>query len=84
MTQIKVNTITDAAGTGAPDVTDGVTIAGTALSEVNLFQYYAQSVEPYSEDGATETPNDGAIWWDTTFSKIWIYVDGSFKEVVYS
>ena len=36
MTQIKVDTVQNAAGTGNPDFADGLTYAGAATSTVNL------------------------------------------------
>ena len=74
MTQIKVDTIADAAGTGAADFADGITIAGGALSALNTAEYYSSASEPTS-------PKDGAIWWDTTNEKVMVYIAGEFKEV---
>lgn len=74
MTQIKVDTIADAAGTGAADFADGITIAGGALSAVNTAEYYTSASEPTS-------PKDGAIWWDTTNEKVMVYIADEFKEV---
>lgn len=77
MTTIKVNTITNAAGTGAPNIPDGVTIAGTSLASVNSMDYYSQASEP-------ATPKDGAIWWDTGNSSFNLYLDGAWTEVEYT
>ena len=74
MTQIKVDTIADAAGTGAADFADGITIAGGALSALNTAEYYTSASEPTS-------PKNGAIWWDTTNEKVMVYIAGEFKEV---
>ena len=74
MTQIKVDTIADAAGTGAADFADGITIAGVALSALNTAEYYTSASEPTS-------PKDGAIWWDTTNEKVMVYIAYEFKEV---
>ncbi len=74
MTQIKVDTIADAAGTGAADFADGITIAGGALSALNTAEYYSSASEPTS-------PKNGAIWWDTTNEKVMVYIAGEFKEV---
>lgn len=73
MTQLKVDTITDAAGTAAPDLEDGLTIDGAALSTVNTAEYYSSGTEPSS-------PKDGAIWWDTANDKVMIYVNDEWKE----
>ncbi len=74
MTQIKVDTIADAAGTGAADFADGITIAGGALSALNTAEYYSSGTEPTS-------PKNGAIWWDTTNEKVMVYIADEFKEV---
>jgi len=74
MTQIKVDNIADAAGTGAPDFSDGLTVAGSALSTLNTAEYYSSATEPAS-------PKNGAIWWDTANEKVMVYIAGEFKEV---
>jgi len=74
MTQLKVDTITDAAGTAAPDLEDGLTVNGAALSTVNTAEYYSSGTEPSS-------PKDGAIWWDTGNDKVMIYVNDAWYEV---
>ena len=74
MTQIKVDTITDAAGTGKPDLSDGVTVNSAALSSINVAQYTSSASEPSS-------PKNGALWWDSSNSKPMIYVAGEWKEV---
>lgn len=74
MTQIKVDTVTDAAGTAAPDFADGVTYEGAALSTLNTFEYYSTGTEP-------ESANDGAIWWDTGNNKIFMFIADEWKEI---
>ena len=74
MTQIKVDDIADAAGTGAPDFADGLTVAGSAISTLNTFEYYSTGTEP-------STPNDGAIWWDTGNDKVFMFIADEWKEV---
>jgi hypothetical protein len=75
MTDIKVDTVLDAAGTGKPNFSTGVTINGAALSTLNLGQYAASSSEPSS-------PENGSIWWDTANEKIFIYIAGEWKETI--
>lgn len=77
MTTIKVDTITNAAGTGAPNIPDGVTIAGTALASANTMDYTASASEPTS-------PKNGAIWWDTGNDKFFQYMNGAWIEVSYT
>jgi hypothetical protein len=75
MTEIKVDTVVDAAGTGKPNFSTGVTVNGAALSTLNLGQYTASSSEPSS-------PKNGSIWWDTANEKIFIYIAGEWKETI--
>jgi hypothetical protein len=75
MSEIKVDTIVDAAGTGKPNFSNGVTMNGAALSTLNLGEYNASSSEPSS-------PQNGSIWWDTTNSLIKVYIAGEWKETV--
>jgi sugar lactone lactonase YvrE len=74
MTQIKVDTIVDAAGTAAADFTSGLTVAGAALSTLNTAEYYETGTEPTS-------PKNGAIWKDTANDKVMVYIAGEFKEI---
>lgn len=74
MTTLRVNEITDAAGTSAPDFKDGITYKGSALSSLNGYEYTSSATEPTS-------PNDGALWWDTTNSKPKIYINGEWKTL---
>ena len=75
MSEIKVDTIVDAAGTGKPNFSNGVTMNGAALSTLNLGEYNASSSEPSS-------PQNGSVWWDTTNEKIFIYIAGEWKETI--
>lgn len=77
MTTIKVDTITNAAGTGAPNIPDGVTIAGTALASVAQMEYTSSATEPTS-------PSDGALWWDSANELFKMYVNGAWYEVTYT
>jgi hypothetical protein len=74
MTQFKVDNIADAAGTGAPDFADGLTVAGSAISTLNTAEYYETGTEPLS-------PKNGAIWKDTANDQLMIYVAGEFNEI---
>lgn len=77
MTTIKVNTVTDAAGTGSPNIPDGVTIAGTALASVPQMEYTSSASEPSS-------PSDGALWWDSANKLFKMYVNDEWYEVDYT
>lgn len=74
MTQIKVDSVVNAAGSGKPDFSDGITVAGGAISSLNLCQYTSSGTEPSS-------PKNGAIWWDTVNGKYKVYLNGEFKEI---
>jgi hypothetical protein len=69
MTTLKVNSISDAAGTGKPDFSQGLTVAGSATIETT--EYYSSSSEP-------SNPGNGAIWYDTTNSEAKVYTNGAW------
>jgi len=71
---LKVDTITDVAGTGAPNATDGITVGGTALSSVNQMEYTSSATEP-------NNPANGAVWWNTGDEKIYYYVNDGWYEI---
>ena len=75
MTELKVDTVVDLAGTGKPNFTTGITINTAALSTLNTGEYNASGTEPSS-------PKNGSIWWDTTNEKIFIYINGEWKETI--
>ncbi len=77
MTTIKVNDITNIAGTGAPNFSDGIKYNGSALSALNTYEYTSSATEP-------SNPNNGALWWDSANSKAKIYVNNSWKTVTLS
>lgn len=70
MTEVRVDNITDAAGTGKPDFEDGITYEGAALSALNTHEY--STSEPAS-------PKNGSIWYDSGTIKI--YVNGDWYTV---
>ena len=74
MTTIKVNDITNVAGTGAPNFSDGIKYDGAALSTLNTYEYTSSATEP-------SNPSNGALWWDSTNSQAKIYVNNSWKTV---
>ena len=77
MSKIKVDTVTNVAGSGAPNIPDGITIGGVALASVNTQEHYAQSTEPSS-------PKDGAVWYDTDDDKDYVYINSEFYELDYT
>ena len=76
MTEIKVDNIVNLAGTGKPNfpVSPTVGASGDALSTLNTYSYTSSGTEPSS-------PKNGALWWDSTNEKVYVYIDGEFKEV---
>jgi len=77
MSKIKVDTVTNVAGSGAPNIPDGITIGGVALASVNTQEHYAQSTEPSS-------PKNGAVWYDTDDDKAYVYINSEFYELTYT
>ncbi len=71
---LKVDTITNLAGTGAPNIPDGVSIAGTALASTSTMQYAASGSEPSS-------PENGELWFDTSSNEFKMYVNGAWYTV---
>ena len=71
--KIQVDNIVDQAGTGAPNIPDGVTIDGLGLSATSL-EYYEQSSLP-------ENPSAGAMWFNPATRKYYIYSNGDWTNV---
>ena len=74
MTEIRVDTIVDAAGTGAPDFSTAPTVGGVALGSLSTSSFTSSGTEPSS-------PSDGAVWWDTSNSALMIYANSSWQTV---
>lgn len=74
MATIKVNTVTNAAGTGAPNLPNGLTVDGTALASLNTMDTYSQGTTPSS-------PKNGAVWWDTAASAMKYYLGSAWRTV---
>jgi hypothetical protein len=75
MSELKVDTVVNLAGTGKPNFQNGFTVNGAATSTLNLNQYTASSSEP-------SNPDNGALWWDTANEKTFIYAEGEWKETI--
>ncbi len=71
---LKVDTITNVAGTGAPNATDGVTVGGAALSSVNQMEYTSSANPP-------DNPANGAVWWSTGDEQMFLYVNDAWYEL---
>lgn len=74
MSELKVDTIVNLAGTGKPNLPVSPTLGGTALSSANTYSYTSSGTEPSS-------PKNGAIWWDSSNSEVYLYIAGEFKKV---
>ncbi len=74
MTEIRVDTIVDAAGTGAPDFTTAPTVGGVALGSLATSSFTSSGTAPSS-------PSNGAVWWDTTNSALKIYANSGWQTV---
>ena len=73
MTTINVNSITNVAGTGAPNAPDSIAINSTALASASTYHYYAQSTAP--------TGTSGDVWWNTSASKLYMYANSKWSEI---
>lgn len=74
MTEIRVDTIVDAAGTGAPNFTTAPTVGGAALGSLATSSFTSSASAPSS-------PSNGAVWWDTTNSALMIYANSAWQTV---
>lgn len=74
---LKVDTVTNVAGTGAPNATDGVTVGGTALSSVTQMEYTSSANPP-------DNPANGAVWWSTGDEQMFLYVNDAWYEIASS
>ena len=72
--QLKVDSVVNLAGTGKPNFPVSPTSGGAALSTLNTHSYTSSATEPSS-------PKNGAIWWDSANSKVYVYANGEFKEI---
>jgi hypothetical protein len=72
MSEITVKKITDRAGTGAPDLSDGFKVAGTL----------DDTVVPLRTEGNTEpeTPANGDTWYDTDNDTYDVYINDEWKR----
>ena len=68
----RIITITDRAGTGAPNFTFGVNFAGSD-SGINPFTHTEGNTEPSS-------PNNGDTWWDTDNDIYKVYMNNEWKD----
>lgn len=74
MTEIRVDTIVDAAGTGAPDFSTAPTVGGVALGSLATSSFTSSGTAPSS-------PSNGAVWWDTANSALKVYANSAWLTV---
>ena len=74
MSEIKVSKLTNRAGTGAPDFSQGVKISGTAST----------LLAPTRTESATEptSPSNGDTWYDTDNDYYDIYINDEWKRYI--
>ena len=68
----KIAKITDRAGTGAPNFTNGFTIAGVD-SGITVFTHTEGATAP-------SNPTNGDTWWDTTNSVYYVYMNNTWQN----
>ena len=76
MSEFDVKKITDRAGTGAPNFTYGLNIAGSDSGLMGK-AYTSSGTEPSS-------PANGDLWYDSTNDKLYYYVNSEFKQITHS
>ena len=75
MTELKVDNITNLAGSGKPNLPVQPTVgSNAAISTLNTHEYTSSSTEP-------SNPKNGALWWDSGNDKVFVYINGEFKEI---
>ena len=75
MTELKVDNITNLAGSGKPNLPVQPTVgSNAAISTLNTHEYTSSSTEP-------SNPKNGALWWDSGNDKVFVYINGAFKEI---
>lgn len=75
MTELKVDNITNLAGSGKPNLPVAPTVgSNAAISTLNTHSYTSSGTEPSS-------PKNGALWWDSANDKVMVYINSEFKEI---
>ena len=75
MPELKVDNITNVAGSGKPNLPVAPTVgSNAAISTLNTHEYTSSGTEP-------SNPKNGALWWDSTNEKVFVYINGEFKEM---
>ena len=75
MTEIRADNLQDRAGSGKPDLDVTPTHSGgSALTTLNSYSYTSTSTKPSS-------PNDGALWWNSSDGDPYIYVNNDWYKI---
>jgi len=75
MTELKVDNITNLAGSGKPNLPVAPTVgSNAAISTLNTHSYTSSGTEPSS-------PKNGALWWDSANDKVKVYIDSKWKTI---
>lgn len=75
MPELKVDNITNVAGSGKPNLPVAPTVgSNAAISTLNTHEYTSSGTEP-------SNPKNGALWWDSGNDKVFVYINGEFKEI---
>lgn len=75
MPELKVDAIVNLAGSGKPNFPVAPTVgSNAAISTLNTHSYTSSGSEPSS-------PKNGALWWDSTNDKVYVYINSEFKEI---
>ena len=75
MGTLKVDTVTNVAGSGAPDAA-AVTVDNVALSSLPQMEYAASGTEPTS-------PSVGSLWYNTASDKFYMYDGEEWQTVTF-
>lgn len=75
MSEFDVKKITNRAGTGAPNFTYGLNIAGSDSGLMGK-AFTSSGTEPAS-------PANGDLWYDSTNDKLYYYVNSEFKQITH-
>ena len=75
MTELKVDNITNLAGSGKPNLPVQPTVGNNAaISTLNTHEYTSSGTAP-------SNPKNGALWWDSANNNVNVYIDGGFKKI---
>ena len=75
MTELKVDNITNLAGSGKPNLPVQPTVGNNAaISTLNTHEYTSSGTAP-------SNPKNGALWWDSDNNNVNVYIDGGFKKI---